>query len=71
MGLSSEWRVAIRKGGGKWSEKRDTTGSGGEKKKGSTWNGRAVIFIKNVPRGSDASYKIVATNSREITSASA
>lgn len=42
-----------------------------EKKKrfGVEW--RAVIFIKNVPRGSDASYEIVATNSREITSAPA
>lgn len=66
MGLSSGWRVAIRREGGMGSEKRRYNGTLGNGRGKKGVERRVVIFIKNVPRGSDASYEIVALTAAKL-----
>lgn len=74
MGLSSGWRVVLKRGrNGMESEKRYNSAAVGEEKKTegkkkeeSAVGQRGVIFIRNVPRDSDASYRIVALTAAKL-----
>lgn len=67
MGLSSGWRVAIRREGGMGEREKEIQRETLGKREGKEGvERRVVIFIKNVPRGSDASYEIVALTAAKL-----
>lgn len=66
MGLSSGWRVAIRREGRNGEREKEIQRDSGKREGKKGVERRVVIFIKNVPRGSDASYEIVALTAAKL-----